>query len=374
MDIPFAGPLLAWYVRRLSNRRPVRPLVEFKSEEVRRILLVLTTGIGDAIFSSAVFSSIRQSMPRAEIALLCRSSWGDLFADDPNLDVVIPYPGKFRSFFRVVRSLRAFSPDLAVVLHGNDPDVIPLCYLAGSQFIVRIPTTGTRFRDLLSNRARHEDESIVPGLHYVDNRVRILNTLGIPILKRSPAICVDSGRIERIAERLSRSLGHRHYWVLHIHAADPYKTVPMVLAEALIKGALRAFPDYDVVLTGGPNDRAALLALAPKSVADRVFVAAGEFNLADTAACLAGASAVVGPDTGVLHLAAALDRPVVGLFAPTKAAFVGPRSPSRYPQVIEKPLTCDPCMQKKCPHLPVKCMAQFESGEVLAALARSLAL
>lgn len=372
MDIPFAGPLLAWHVRRAAKHNPVRPLAELELAQVRRVLLVLTTGIGDAIFSSAVFASIRQAMPQAEIALFCRPGWRDLFAGDPSLDAVISYPGKFRAFFRTLGELRRFGPELAVVLHGNDPDVIPLCYLAGSRFIVRIPTTGTRFGDLLSNRSRPEDAATVPGLHYVDNRVRILDTLGIAVGTRAPAMHLDPARIERVGARLAEHFQGRPYWALHIHAADPYKTVPEPLARELIAGSLRAFPGHALVLTGGPENRAALLALVPPTAAAQVFVAAGEFSLADTAACLAGAAAVVGPDTGVLHLAAALDRPVVGLYAPTRAALVGPRAPSRLPMVIEKPLTCDPCLQKKCPHRPVKCMAQFGADEVLAVLARSL--
>ena len=372
MDIPFAGSLLAWHVRQAAKRRPVRPLAELDLAQVRRVLLVLTTGIGDAIFSSAVFASVRQAMPQAEIALFCRAGWRDLFAGDPNLDAVIPYPGKFRAFFRTLGALRRFGPDLAVVLHGNDPDVIPLCYLAGSRFIVRIPTTGTRFGDLLSNRGRPEDASTVPGLHYVDNRVRILDTLGIPVLNRAPAMHLDPARGERMSARLADYFKGRPYWALHVHAADPYKTVPEPLARELIGKALRAFPGHGLVLTGGPENRSALQALVPPALAERVLVAAGEFSLADTAACLAGAAAVVGPDTGVLHLAAALDRPVIGLYAPTQAALVGPRAPSRLPVVLQKPLTCDPCLQKKCPHRPVKCMAQFAPDEVLATLARSL--
>lgn len=372
MNIPFASTLLAWHVYRVSQRRSVRPLAEFELAKVRRVLLVLTTGIGDAIFSSTVFASIRRAVPQAEIALFCRPGWHDLFASDPNLNKIISYPGKFRAFFRTLGELRRFGPDLAVILHGNDPDVIPLCYLAGSHFIVRIPTAGTRFGGLLSNSGRPEDAATMSELHYVDNRVRILDTLGIPILNRTPSMHLDPALVKRISRLLADYFHGRPYWVLHVHAADPYKTVPETLAKELIAKALSTFPSHNLVLTGGPENREALQALVPAKDAERVFVAAGKFSLVETGACLARADAVVGPDTGVLHLAAALDRPVIGLYAPTRPLLVGPRSPSHRPEIIEKPLTCDPCMQKKCPHNPVKCMAQFSPQEVLAALARSL--
>lgn len=368
MDIPFAETLLAAYVGRRACRHPVAALEDFKPEEVRRILLTLTTGIGDAIFSSAIFPSLRAAFPEARITLFCRSGWAPLFAADPHLDEVIGYPGKFRQFFATLRALQVFQPDLSLVLHGNDPDIIPLAYLAGSRFILRIPTQGTRFGDLLSNRTRPEDAQTQPQLHYVDNRLRLLDSLGLPAITRAPSIHLPQDLLERTQSRLQASIGTRPYWVLHLHGADAYKSLPDELGRELLAASLERFPAHALILSGGPENRAALERLVPTHAAERVFVAAGRFRLEESAACLAGAQAVVAPDTGILHLAAALDRPVIGLYAPTRAALVGPRSPSRTPIVLEKPLTCSPCLQKRCTERPVTCMNQFSVAEILQAL------
>lgn len=372
MDIPFASGLLAWYTRRQTKLSPVRPIGELDALKVRRVLLVLTTGIGDAIFSSSVFASVRSALPEAEIALFCRQNWGELFAADPDIDTVIAYPGKFRGFFATLRSLRSFSPELTIVLHGNDPDIIPLCYLAGSRFIVRIPTTGTVYRDLLSNRDNNADAATLPDVHYIENRLRILDTVGLPIISRSPRIFLDEALCRRIAASLETQLEGKPFWVLHVHAADQHKSLPEDLAGKLILAGLSAFPGHDLVLSGGAENRATLMALVPEASAGRTIVVAGEYSLAETAACLALSKAVVAPDTGILHLAAALDRPVIGLFAATQSALVGPRARTQMPIILEKPQTCDPCLQKKCPHRPVKCMAQFTVEEILTALKRRL--
>lgn len=370
MDNPIAELLLRHRVRRATERRPVLPLPIQDLAAIRRVLLVLTTGIGDAVLSTPVFPAVRQALPEADIRLFCREAWTDLFAHDPNLNGVIAYPGKFRRVRSTLHELSAFAPELALVLHGNDPDILPLCYLAGSRYLLRIPTTGTRYDYLLSNLSRPEDAATLPATHYIDNRLRVLDTLGIPVAVRAPAIHLAPALLEGVADRLAARLAGRPYWVLHCHAADAYKSLPEELAGAVLDRVAAAHPEMCCLLTGGAKDRPVIDRLA--SMRPAVFAAAGEFNLAETAALLARARAVVAPDTGILHLGAALDRPVLGLYSPTRAALVGPRARTALIEIIEKPPTCDPCQQKKCPYRPVKCMAQFDADEVFAAISRIL--
>jgi ADP-heptose:LPS heptosyltransferase len=177
MNPPFVDALLFSHVRRKASFAPVRPLEQLRIGDIRRVLVVLTTGLGDAILSTPVLPALRAALPHADIRLFCRAAWEPLFAADPDLSAVIPYRGKYRHFFSTLRALRDFSPELTVVLHGNDPDILPLCYLSGSPFIVRIPTTGTRYGFLLSNSDRVADRTTLPLLHYIENRLRRINTL-----------------------------------------------------------------------------------------------------------------------------------------------------------------------------------------------------
>jgi len=371
MNIPFADEVLHRYVASRARARPVVPVSEWRLAGSRRVLLVLTTGLGDAVLSTPVFPALRKALPGADIRLLCRAPWAPLFTADPDLNGVIRYPGKYRRFFSVVGELRRFEPDLTVVLHGNDPDILPLAFLAGSRVIVRIPTEGTRFAFLLSNRQREEDRATVPGLHYVENRLRILDTLGVASAGRAPRIHLEASVRDRFAERLRAGLAGGKYWVLHARAADAYKNWPADKTRALLEQARRAHPGLAVLLTGSAADRDALLPLA--AGLDRVRVVAGEFNIAETAACLAGAACVLAPDTGVLHLAAALGAPVIGLYASTSASLVGPRSSAREPVIIQKGCSCEPARVKQCPYVPRNCMDQISVEEVRAALESILA-
>ena len=369
MNIPFAGTLLGWAARHFGC---VELLSSFQQASVQRALLVLTTGIGDAIFSTATFDSVRKAFPKADIRLFCRAGWSELFADDPRINDVIPYFGKFRRWVRTITCLRTFAPDVVIILHGNDPDILPLCALSGARHVVRIPTGGTRYPELLSNRERAEDANPLPNIHYVDNRVRILDTLGIPVLSRTPEMHLSLERKNRVAAELRERFQGRPYWVLHLHAANTYKSLPLAQAKELITAALQKFPALDVVLSGGAKDRLELCSLLPPDAAKRVWVAAGVLSLADMAACLAGAQLVLAPDTGILHLAAALDRRVIGLFSPTSPDSVGPRATTAPVTALSQPQTCSPCSQKKCPYRPATCMTQFSANVLIPAMEKML--
>ena len=367
MDIPFAETLLAWYVRRKAAGG-VQPIEGLNPQTVERVLYVATTGLGDAILSMPVVDSVQNAWPHAKSALFIRSAWRALFEDDPRFQTLIDYQGKWRDFFGALNRLKAFRPDLVIILHGNDPDILPLCHLSGTPFMIRVPWSGTRYPYLLSNAHRPEDQYPGKRLHYIDNRLGVLKPLGIAPSTRAPTLHVSGTNRRAMADRIRRRLpGMRGYWLFHPHASGHYKDWPRPKARTFLETMLETETELGVVLTGSGKNRSGAAALAAGLPPDRVWNSAGELRLAETAAALAGGRLLVTPDTGVMHLAAALDVPTVTLLAPTKAWGIGPRSRQALHKVIEKPLTCDPCRNKHCPYQPARCMDQIGVDEVLAA-------
>ena len=381
MNLPLADSLLYQLAHWRARRYPVQPIEAFQAGAVRRVLVVLSTGMGDAILSTPVLPVLRQGLPQAEIRLFCRAAWTPLFENDHDLDGLIVYAGKYRRFFSTLRELRTFAPELVVVLHGNDPDILPLCALSGARFIVRIPTTGTRHTSLLSNRSRSSDASTLPGLHYIENRLRILDTLGLRTKgiegtagteategSLAPRIHLQATRAAEVVAQLSQRIQSQHYWVMHPCAADAYKVWPMAKARALLEQARQRWPQLAVVLTGSRHDAATLQQLAQGL--DGVFNTAGALDIAQTGAVLQQARCVLAPDTGVAHLAAALDTPVVALYAATDARLIGVRPRQAATVVLQQPQTCTPCIEKRCNYTGTTqhCMEQISLQSVLQAL------
>ncbi|MBM4196629.1 MAG: glycosyltransferase family 9 protein [Gammaproteobacteria bacterium] len=127
---------------------------------------------------------------------------------------------------------------------------------------------------------------------------------------------------------------------------------------------------YRVAIVGGTDAIEAGAAIAAAvGRSPLVIDMTGRTTLAQTAAILARARFALGPDSGVLHIAAALGTPTVALFGPGLWRKWAPRGPRH--RLVRLGLPCSPCVAggrlPPCPH-DVACMRDLASAPVLAAI------
>jgi len=156
------------------------------------------------------------------------------------------------------------------------------------------------------------------------------------------------------------------YIALHVGASTRYKEWP---DDAFLRcaEALHNEDGLGVALVGGAGDGETARALADRLRRRGVDVAnvAGERPLRATAAILRDARLFLGADSGLAHLAAALDTPTVVLFGPSDARKWGVQRPGH--AVVQGRLPCAPCFifgyHKPC--RTIDCMAQISPDEVI---------
>ncbi|MFZ2855011.1 MAG: glycosyltransferase family 9 protein [Rhodocyclaceae bacterium] len=334
---------------------------------IRRILAISCTAIGDTLLSTPALRSLRLAYPNAQISLLLNRNYATLFANNPDIDEIIPYAGGYRRFFRLAWLLNRRRFDLALILHGNEPQATPLAYLSGADFRFKLPNDND-FRFLLSNAEpvrRWSDFA-----HGIDQRLAVAALAGGAPTDRSMTLTPSPAATISLDQRMAArgiapgapligfqagasTLSRR--W-----AADRF----VELGQRL----LASRPDAWIVLTGAPGERPLAEKIAAGIGDARVWIAAGEPSLAELPALMQRLALLLTGDTGPMHMAIAVGTPVVALFAVSDWRRSGPADGFTKHVVIQKWITCKPCLSKRCPYAEPLCMANIGVDEVEQAI------
>jgi heptosyltransferase-2 len=218
-------------------------------------------------------------------------------------------------------------------------------------------------RRLLLTDARRLNARALPRL--VDRFVALAAAPGeTPPISPIPTLVPDAAN----AAEAMRSLGlaTRRPVAIFCPGAEygPAKRWPtehfVTLAQRLVDSG------YAVWLIGSANDRSAADPIA-QAVPD-VRNACGRTDLGTAIDLLAQARVVVSNDSGLMHAAAAVGRPLVALFGSSSPEFTPPLSPLA--RVARIKIECSPCFQRECPLGHFKCMREL-SPNVVYDLARA---
>ena len=354
------------------DRRQADP-ARLGTPAIKRILAISSTAIGDTLLSTPALRSLRLAYPHAQISLLVNQQHTTLFAGNPDIDEVIPYAGGYRRFFRLAWTLNRRRFDVALILHGNEPQATPLAYLSGAEFRFKLPNDND-FRFLLSNTDPVQRWGDFP--HGIDQRLAVARLAGgaptdhkmtmplTPAALSAFALHLELQRIPSGAELIGFQAG----------ASTVSRRWSAERFVELGKRLLTTRPQARIVLTGSPQERALAETIRAGIDSSRVWNAAGELAIDVLPALMSRLRLLLTGDTGPMHLAIALGTPVVALFAVSDWRRSGPSTqtvPSRH-IVIQKWQTCTPCSSKRCPYAEPPCMANISVDEVERAIVASL--
>jgi heptosyltransferase-2 len=146
----------------------------------------------------------------------------------------------------------------------------------------------------------------------------------------------------------------------------PAKRWPAAHFAALARALLAA--GRGVWLIGGPGD--APIGAEVGSLAPGAVDLTGKTTLGEAIELIGAADAVVTNDSGLMHVAAALGRPLVALYGSTSPAFTPPLSAQAV--ILKDDLECSPCFERVCPLGHFRCLNELAPARVLAAVERQL--
>jgi heptosyltransferase-1 len=282
------------------------------------ILFIKTSSLGDVIHHMPALTEARAQRPDARFAWLVEEAFAPLVRLHPAVDRVMPVAWRrWRKSLWSPATLREIADNVRTIRAERYDDIIDTQGLLRSAVIARLPS-GRRhgydrssIREPLASAFYDVRYSVSRDLHAVErNRILTGRVLGYEP-QGAPDFGLDRARLRREGPR---------YAVLLHATARPEKEWPEENWIAL--GTSLAAEGYDLVLPWG--------SFVEKARADRMAASLPRARVPErqpldsVAKLMASAELVVGVDTGLMHLAAALGVPLVAIFTGSKPHLTGP--------------------------------------------------
>jgi heptosyltransferase-1 len=364
-----------------------------RAHEFRRILLIKLSAVGDVVHTVPVLNKLRRRYPRARIDWVMTPPIAELLRHHPAISNVLLFARDQwlapSSGLRLAAALKSHDYDLVVDMHGQLRTALLTLATAAPVRIgfdrprARVWSASDRTFPIQARKhawkgARegswlaYTHHIPVPTLdmHAVDRYLGIGPMLGLDQDAPDFWFPIPPAASERVAglvdAKIARSAG-----LLTLAPGTIWETKRWRregFAELARHFMRRGFT---VVLTGSPRERdicEAVASAAPGSVN-----IAGETTLSELAALISRSILCVTNDSGPMHLAVALGRPVVSIFGPTDELWIGPYR--RADAVVRARLSCAPCYLRvlsRCSH-DHACMVEVTAQSVIEHAERLLA-
>jgi lipopolysaccharide heptosyltransferase II len=335
-----------------------------------KILILKPSSLGDVIQALPVLRLLKRHYPGAEIFWWIDSALAPLLEGDPDLAGVVRFerkrwgkPQHWPEMFRSIRWLRAQNFDLVIDLQCLARSGA-FAWLARGKFLAGLDEVreGARgFYDLAVPRKSFHT-------HAVDWYLSVLPPLGVPVhnnfewLPERPEIAAKVKR-KWFGENSKFEIQNSKLILLQPGARWKNKRWPAKHFAELVRSLAEKFPGARFAILGDQGDQP-LGEIILQAAPERCLNLCGATSLPEMFEWIRLCDLLVTNDTGPMHVAAALGRPLIALFGPTEPRRTGPYG--QLENVLRLDLPCSPCLSSRC-HFeePEECLRGLSPATVV---------
>lgn len=355
---------------------------------LKNVLVVQPYGIGDLLFITPVLRALRLIPTVQRVDLLLGSRNAVVVRNNPHVDEIFEVD---KDLFHRQGRWKTFRDAAALgkKLRGRRYDLLLDYSLRGEYGFFGKWFLGIPKRAGYNYKRRgffHSHKLPLPvgftGKHAADTCCELAKMAGVPVRDRWLEFYLDANSRNKAAAVLSAgpaaawkrfaavSPGGGESWGKDAH----FKRWAPEKFAAFLEKLSGPLDLQGVVIVGAPAEKVLSAELLSKLSIPTVDLT-GEMTLSETAAVLEMSSVFVGNDGGLLHLACARRKPVVGFYGPVDPAVYGPYpSPKTAAVILKEGLECRPCYQKfryksDCAHR--SCLTDLSADEAFVFLERS---
>lgn len=319
-----------------------------------KILVVKLSSLGDILHMFPAVSDLRRHFPDAHIHWLVEPAFAEVAGWHTAVDKVISVPlrGHKKTWWKLPpllsglrRELRAEKYDIVLDAQGLLKSALLACLARVAVFGFAADSA----REALAARLYQKTASVPDGLHIIDKNRQLVGRLFAADITAPADFGLAGFRVERMQAGLPVALREliKQPCIVLLHGTTwNSKYWPEASWAELIR--LLAQQGWHCLLPWG-NQQEYLLARRLKSVAEAQVEVLPKLSLTELMGVLLHAQGFVSVESGIGHLAAALDIPGIMLHGPTDPAYSGILGKAC--QHLTSGLYCSPCFKRDCPRL-----------------------
>jgi ADP-heptose:LPS heptosyltransferase len=277
-----------------------------KATEPKSILLAATVLLGDFIMMAPLVQSIRKTYPNAKLTVLVPAGWSEFAKLMIGVDQVLEAKINNGTWLKEFRRQYHGQFDAGIIAFVYF--AIPLFYALGIKHIISFPGPQDRYGYQIADKRAYPKQAA----HMSRMLLQVMQDQN----GQYPA-----PHFRDASYALPAELQNLNYVIVHPGASRKTRFWPAERYIAVAK--LLLAKGYQVVLTGAKSEKPLADAIAEGLPKEGVINLAGATNLVSLLATVQNAQAVLGPDTGIMHMARACNTKSVTIMGPTQVELYG---------------------------------------------------
>lgn len=317
--------------------------------EYKNILLIKMSSLGDILHTLPFAAALRQRFPEAKITWLVHPQFAGFVPDPPVIDEVLYFDKVKFNKMKLCDKL-AYFLEMRRLLHSKKFDlIIDMQGLFKSAVLAAISGCSNRIGYCEMREGSGLVSKAICGSHSQDHVIEryldVARYLGADV-KEITFPLPDLTNEKLSLQKKLESNGLQGEYIVMVPGAR-WKTKEWPLEHYAKLAQFIEADGYTIVLAGGIDEVPKGKQITEMSSAKHIIDLTGQTSLRELAALIKDCKGYISADTGPLHFAAALKKPLVAMYGPTKADRTGPYG-SDNASVILSPAFCAGCLKKEC--------------------------
>ena len=283
-------------------------------ETLRANLIIRPEKIGDLVVSTPVIRAFKETYPAQPLHLLTDPISAELVRHDPHLDEIIAvewkdrYRGQHAPWREIYQLLKSYSYERAAILYANCSGWNWLCAALGIRYVAQIGGTMASF---IFHHRRMMRRSLANPWHMMEAYLKVAECLGAKTARNVPKLYLLRHETKAFAKKFPMFADAPIKILLHL-GTSPAGSNYSITAFQDLSLCLAIQSASSIFITGTASDAEAWYNPDPHVIKDELL---GRLSIREMACAVSLSDLLIGNSTGVIHMGAALNRRVLGLYS-----------------------------------------------------------